>query len=143
MVLFFRGLVLGCFPGWRGVTHCKMVYGDAQRLKGGFSSFLVYRWVGFRSRPNPPNLQNWVYFGKFGQKSTQFAPNWVFFATNWYSDGSQNHAFRGIEMVDFPKSTLSIPVQIFLKNAPPRSEYRNSDSRVEQLCTIKCIQNTS
>ena len=104
-------------PG--GVTYCKMVYGDAQRLKGGFSSFLVYRWVGFRSRPNPPNLQNWLYFGKFGQKSTQFAPNWVFFATNWYSDGSQNHAFRGIEMVDFPKSTLSIPVQFFLKNAPP------------------------
>ena len=31
---------------------------------------------------------------------------WVFFATNWYSDGSQNLAFRGIQMVGIPKSTL-------------------------------------
>ncbi len=52
---------------------------------------------GIPSRPNTPNLQDCVHFGKFGQKSTQFVPNWVvFFAPNWYSDGSQNHTFRGI-----------------------------------------------
>ena len=72
--------------------------------------------MGFCSRPNPPNLQNWVYFGKFGQKSTQFAPIWVFFATNWYSDGSQNHAFRGIEMVDFPKSKFEPPRTKFFED---------------------------
>ena len=75
-----------------GGSHWMMVYGDAQRLMGAFSSLLVYRWLGFRFRfrSNAPNLQN---FGKLGQKSTQFVPNFVFFASIWYSDGSQNHAF--------------------------------------------------
>ena len=36
-----------------------------------------------------------------------------FFAEKWYRDGSQNHAFRGIEMVKILNSTLSIPVQFF------------------------------
>ena len=42
---------------------------------------MVYGWVGFHSRPNAPNLQKWVNFGKFGQKSAQlkFVANWVFF----------------------------------------------------------------
>ena len=53
------------------------------------------------------------------KKSTQFAPNWVLFAEKWYRDGSQNHAFRGIEMVEILNSTLSIPVRFFLKNPPP------------------------
>ena len=56
--------------------------------------------------------------GNYAKKSTQFVPNWVFFAANQYSDGSQNQAFCGIEMVEVLKSTLSIPVQIFLKNPP-------------------------
>ena len=52
-------------PGCRaaGVPHWLMVYKDAQRFKGAFSSLLVYRLVDFRLRPNAPNLQNWVYFG--------------------------------------------------------------------------------
>ena len=50
----------------------------------------------------------------------QFAPNWVLFAEKWYRDGSQNHAFRGIEMVEILNYTLSIPVRIFLKKPPPR-----------------------
>ena len=54
-------------PG--GGSHWLMVYGDAQRLRGAFSLFLVYRWAGFRSRPNAPNLQDWVNFDKFGQKA--------------------------------------------------------------------------
>ena len=64
-----------------------------------FRHFLYYQWVSFRSTPNAPNLQNWVHFWKFGQKkSTPFVPHWVFFATISYSDGSQNHTFRGIEI---------------------------------------------
>ena len=39
---------------------------------------------------------------------------------SWYSDGSQNHVSRGIEVVEILKSTLSIPVQNFLKDPPPR-----------------------
>ena len=42
------------------------------------------------------------------KKSTQFAPDWVLFAEKWYRDGSQNHAFRGIEMVEILNSTLSM-----------------------------------
>ena len=43
----------------------------------------------------------------------------MLFAEKWYRDGSQNHAFRGIERVEILNSTLSIPVRIFLKNPPP------------------------
>ena len=74
---------------------------------------------GLSGMPNAPNLQNWVYFGQFSYKSTQFAPNWVLFAEKWYRDGSQNHAFRGIEIVEILNSTLSIPVQIFFEETPP------------------------
>ena len=42
-----------------------------------------------------------------------------FLKEKWYRDGSQNHTFRGIEMVEILNSTLSIPVRIFLKNTPP------------------------
>ena len=42
--------------------------------------------MGFRCRPNAPNLQNWVNFGKFDPKSAQFVANCVFFAAIWYSD---------------------------------------------------------
>ena len=58
-------------------------------------------WVIVTYLPNAPNLQNWVYFGK------------------WYRDGSQNHAFRGIEMVEILNSTLSIPVRFFFEEPPP------------------------
>ena len=43
----------------------------------------------------------------------------AFFAEKWYRDGSQNHAFRGIEMIEIFNSTLSIPVRFFLKTPPP------------------------
>ena len=70
---------MGANPGGGGGgSHWFMMYGDAQRLKGAFSSYLVYQWVVFCPRPNARNLQNWVYFGKFGQKKHQFVPNWVF-----------------------------------------------------------------
>ena len=36
----------------------------------------------------------------------------------WYTDGSQSQASRGIEMIKILKSTLSIPVEFFLKNLP-------------------------
>ena len=84
-----------------------------------FRKFWYIDGCGYRHIPNAPILQNWVYFGKFSEKSTQFASNWVLFAEKWYRDGSQNHAFRGIEMVEILNSTLSIPVQIFLRNPPP------------------------
>ena len=58
------------------------------------------------------------------KKSTKFAPNWVLFAEKWYRDGSQNHAFRGIEMVEILNSTLSIPVRIFLRTPPPGLEMK-------------------
>ena len=41
-----------------------------------------------------------------------------------YRDGPQNHAFRGIEMVEILNSTLSIPVQIFFEEPPPGNECR-------------------
>ncbi len=37
----------------------------------------------------------------------------------WYNDGSQNHTFRGIEMVEILKYTFSIPVQIFWRHPHP------------------------
>ena len=46
----------------------------------------------------------------------------MLFTEKWYRDGSENHAFRGIEMVEILNSTLSIPVQIFLKTPPPPGE---------------------
>ena len=33
-------------PPGGGGSHWLIVYGDAQRFKGAFSSLLVYRWVG-------------------------------------------------------------------------------------------------
>ncbi len=70
-----------------------MVYVYVPACWGVFSWNLVYQWVGFRHGPNPPNLQIWVYFGEFCQKSTQFGLNWVFFCRKWYIEGSQNCAF--------------------------------------------------
>ena len=32
--------------GGGGGSHWLMVYGDVQRFKGAFSSFMVNRWVG-------------------------------------------------------------------------------------------------
>ena len=52
------------------------------------------------------------------RKAPSFAPNWVLLAEKWYRDGSQNHAFWGIEVVEILNSTLSIPVRVFLKNCP-------------------------
>ena len=78
--------------GGRG-SHWLMIYGDAQRLEGAFSSYLVYQWMGFCPRPDASNLLKWVYFGKFGKKSTQFVSKSGVFVANWYSDGSQNHTY--------------------------------------------------
>ena len=74
----------------------------------------------------------------------------MFFATNWYSDGSQNHAFRGIQMVGFPKSTLQFehPRTIF-KNPPvpyinyisrgrPRSKARARSSTASYASILCC-----
>ena len=49
------------------------------------------------------------------------------FLVKWYRDGSQNHAFRGIEMVEILNSTSSIPVglRFFLKNPPPEPRSPN------------------
>ena len=41
------------------------------------ASFLVSQSIGWVS-DNAPNLQNWVYLGKFCQKSTQFAKIKIF-----------------------------------------------------------------
>ncbi len=49
-----------------------------------------------------------VQFAKLGA----FSKIWP---KNPQSDGSQNHTFRGIEMVEILKSTLSIPVQNLVK----------------------------
>ena len=69
-----------------GVSNWLMIYGGALRLKGAFSSYLVYKWVGFCPIPNAHNLQNWVYFEKLGRKNnTQFVPNYVFLVAIWQS----------------------------------------------------------
>ena len=70
--------------------------------------------------PMPPTCKIGCILENLAKKSTQFAPNWVLFAEKWYRDGSQNHAFRGIEMVEILNSTLSIiPRTNFLKTPPP------------------------
>ena len=38
----------------------------------------------------------------------------------WYTYGSQNQAPRGKEMAEILNSTLSIPVQFFIEDPPPR-----------------------
>ena len=72
---------------------------------------------GFPLKTQSAQFAKLGVFQEIRPKSTQFVPNWVFYAANWYSDGSQNHAVSGIEMVEILKSTLSIglPVQNFLK----------------------------
>ena len=57
------------------------------------------------------------------QRIIEFLAHCVSFAAIWYIDGLQNHAFSGIEMVEILKSTLSLPVQFFLKNPPPVKLY--------------------
>ena len=109
-----------CFY-WVGGSHWLMVYGDAHRFKGAFLSLLVHRWMGFCLRPNPEFAKLGV-FRKIRPKKPPFVLNWVFFAAIWYSDGSQYHTFWGIEMVEILKSTLSLPVQNFLKT--PQSFYQ-------------------
>ena len=49
-ILWVRGGILdtkGALLAPGGSTHWLMVYGDAQRFKGAFSSLWVYRWVVF------------------------------------------------------------------------------------------------
>lgn len=91
------GLVRGCYSLVGGIFGCSKVFGC-------FSSFLVYRLVGFHSRPN---LQNWECFGKVGQKAPnllQIKPIKCFFPEIWFSHGSQNNVCQGIcdstEMVE-------------------------------------------
>ena len=80
----------------RGYSLVDGIRGCPKPLRKVLGCFFVILgillWVGFRFTPNAANLQNWVHFGK----STIF-PNWAPFASILYSDGSQNHAFRGIE----------------------------------------------
>ena len=71
-------------------------------------------------------MQNWVYFGKFGKKVPNLFQVGCFFMAIWYSDGSQNHASRGKEVFEILKSTLSIPVQNFLKTTPTELNARNN-----------------
>ena len=71
------------------------------------------------------------------KKAPNFAPNWVLFAEKWYRDGSQNHAFRGIEMVEILNSTLSFPVRIFLKNPPPPPPPPGSGARIPILTFVQ------
>ncbi len=51
----------------------------------------------------PCNLQNnieWkILVSKIWPKNTQFV---LHFTAIWYSDGSQNHTYQGIEMVEIP-----------------------------------------
>ena len=50
----------------------------------------------------------------------------------WYTDGSQNQVSRGIkEMVEIIKSTLSIPVQHFLKTSPRENNFTHLYSKKE------------
>ena len=52
---------------------------------------------------------------------TQFEQNLVFFflSEKWYSEGSQNRIFLGIEKVEIAKSAWHIPVQHEIKNPTP------------------------
>ena len=43
-------------------------------------------------------MQNWVYLGKFGPKKHPIYPKSGVFALIWYSDWSQKHAYRGVEI---------------------------------------------
>ena len=54
-------------------------------------------------------------------------------AAIWKTDGSQNHAFRGIEMVEILKSTLSLPVKNSLKNPRPRGITRGISNQILKL----------
>ena len=101
-----------------GGSHWQMVYGDAQRFWGAFSYFFSVSMGGLSSHTQCANLQNWVYFGKFSWKSTQFGANWVLFAAKWYRDGSQNHAFWGIEMVEILKLYFEHPRTNFFEEPP-------------------------
>ena len=69
--------------------------------------------MGYRHIPNG-------VFWKIKLKKHPICPKLGAFCRKMvYRDGSQNHTFQGIEMVEILNSTLSIPVRIFLKNNPP------------------------
>ena len=98
-----------------GVLTDKMVYGDAQRFEVHFRKFwYIDGWVMSHTQCaqfhnlKKKNCKIGCILENLALKSTYFATNWVLFAEKWYRDGSQNHAFRGIEMVEILK--LSIPV---------------------------------
>ena len=93
-----------------------MIYGDVRRLKGGFLS-----------QTQCAQFAKLGVFWKIWPKSTLFVPNWVLFWAIWYCDGSQNPASRGIEVVEILKSTLSIPVENFLKTPPPALRFQLSN----------------
>ncbi len=104
--------VLGCFFVTFGTFYMCFCYGPNLKKKKKNTTTTTNK-----------HTNNWVQFGKCVQTRTQFVPNWEFFASVWYSDGSQNHTFRVIEMVEILKATLSIPVQSVWR--PPSSIYPN------------------
>ena len=80
---------------------------DMGMLKGFMVLFRHFWYIdGWVSVPDP-------FWTIQREKATTLFQIGVFAAIG-YSDGSQNHTFRGIEMVEILKSTLSIPYKIFL-----------------------------
>ena len=102
-----------------GVLTDKWYTGMLKGFEVHFRKFwYIDGWV-IVTYPMRPICKIGCILENLAKKAPNFAPNWVLFAEKWYRDGSQNHAFRGIEMVEILNSTLSIPVRIFLKNPPP------------------------
>ena len=89
-----------------------LVYGYCQGFKMHFHRFrYIDGWV--IATEQCAQMKTWVLFsGKFALKSTRFGQSWVFFAKKWYSEGSQNHIFLGIEKVEIAKSAWHIPLQL-------------------------------
>ena len=101
----------GGYSVYNGIRICACLLGCIF-MKFGISM------GGFPSLTQCAQLQNWVYFGKFCQKSTQFGPNWVFFCRKWYIEGSKNCAFLGIANGEFSESGRHIHVQNLGENPP-------------------------
>ena len=110
-----RGAVRGRFSHKVGIRVC------VTGLKFIFT-ILGISMGGKLPQSNAPKYKNLVLFS-FALKSTRFGQNWVFFSEKWYSQGSQNRIFLGIEKVEIAKSAWHIPLQLEIKNPPRGMQY--------------------
>ena len=111
-----RGAVRGRFSHKVGIRVCvtgwKCIF-----------TILGISMGGKLPQSNAPKYKNWVLFFICLKKHPIWPKLGVFFSEQWYSEGSQNRIFLGIEKVEIAKSAWHIPLQLEIKNPPRGMQY--------------------